>query len=243
MWGSGGTGETEVAGYIYRYTYLWLLTYWYAFLCLNPLIALHLRVVGSGKPGVHLATICPSQRLYAVPFSSGSTGYCLRHQYGAVVLATPTCLIGLHGEESYSSSLNTTTFLHGEDLWTRILWHCSTYWVRTAGHFARFTPDSDFFSPHILYSTYSAHFTLVVNPLLTTIVHHIFSSVLAEPHNKKKPPARDAANICIGDLLNHYGTNQQIACQSPCKYIHYKDTPHDMIKQSILQRFQGQQSP
>ena len=61
----------------------------------------------------------------------------------------------------------------------------STYSVRTAGHFARFTPDSDFFSPHILYSTYSTHclftFTLVVNPLLTTIVHHIFSSVLAEP--------------------------------------------------------------
>ena len=46
---------------------------------------------------------------------------------------------------------------------------------------------SDFFSPHILYSTYSTHclftFTLVVNPLLTTIVHHIFSSVLAEPHS------------------------------------------------------------
>ena len=63
--------------------------------------------------------------------------------------------------------------------------HFSTYSVRTAGHFARFTPDSDFFSPHILYSTYSIHclfiFTLVVNPLLTTITHHIFSSVLAEP--------------------------------------------------------------
>ena len=55
--------------------------------------------------------------------------------------------------------------------------------------------------------------------------------------NKKKPPARD--NVCIGDLLNHYGASQQIACQSPCKYIHYIDTPHDMTKQSILQRFQG----
>ena len=59
------------------------------------------------------------------------------------------------------------------------------YSVRTAGHFARFTPDSDFFSPHILYSTHSTlclfTFTLVVNPLLTTNVHHIFSSVLAEP--------------------------------------------------------------
>ena len=51
-------------------------------------------------------------------------------------------------------------------------------------------------SPHILYSTHSTlclftsyhHFTLcwcftlVVNHLLTTIAHHIFSSVLAEPH-------------------------------------------------------------
>ena len=49
---------------------------------------------------------------------------------------------------------------------------------------------------------------------------------------KKKQSARDALNICIG-------ANQQIACQSPCKYIHYKDAPPDMTKQSILQRFQG----
>jgi hypothetical protein len=47
--------------------------------------------------------------------------------------------------------------------------------------------------------------------------------------NKKKPPARD----------NHYGASQQIACPSQCKYIHYIDIPHDMTKQSILQRFQG----
>ena len=26
-----------------------------------------------------------------------------------------------------------------------VLWHFSTYWVRTASHFVRFTPDSDFF--------------------------------------------------------------------------------------------------
>jgi hypothetical protein len=57
--------------------------------------------------------------------------------------------------------------------------------------------------------------------------------------NKKKPPARDGGNICFGDLLNHYGATEQIACQSPCKYIHYKDAPHDMTKHSILQRFQA----
>jgi hypothetical protein len=57
--------------------------------------------------------------------------------------------------------------------------------------------------------------------------------------HKKKPPARDGGNICFGDLLNHYGATEQIACQSPCKYIHYKDAPHDMTKHSILQRFQA----
>ena len=67
-----------------------------------------------------------------------------------------------------------------------VLWHCSTYWVRTAGHFARFTPNSDFFH-HTFCTVHTVHivcspFTLVVNPLLITIVHHIFSSVLAEPH-------------------------------------------------------------
>jgi len=47
--------------------------------------------------------------------------------------------------------------------------------ARTAGHFAHITPGSDFF--HHTFCT--VH--LAVNPLLTTIVHHIFSSVLAEP--------------------------------------------------------------
>ena len=66
------------------------------------------------------------------------------------------------------------------------LWHCSTYWVRTAGHFARFTPVSDFFY-HTFCTLHTVHivcspFTLVVSPLLTTIVHHFFSAVLAEPH-------------------------------------------------------------
>jgi hypothetical protein len=31
---------------------------------------------------------------------------------------------------------------------------------------------------------------------------------------------------------------EQIACQSLCKYFHYKDAPNDMTKQSILQGFQ-----
>ena len=57
--------------------------------------------------------------------------------------------------------------------------------VRTACHFARFTPDLDFFhhtffTVHAVHSVSSAQ-SLVVNPLLTTVAHHIFSSVLAEP--------------------------------------------------------------
>ncbi len=40
-------------------------------------------------------------------------------------------------------------------------------------------------SPQYIQYTLSVHFTLVVNPLLTTIVHHFFSSVLAEPHKYK----------------------------------------------------------
>jgi len=54
--------------------------------------------------------------------------------------------------------------------------------VRTSCHFARFTPDSDFFH-HTFCTVRTVHsvcspFTLEVNPLLTTIAHHIFSSVL-----------------------------------------------------------------
>jgi hypothetical protein len=46
------------------------------------------------------------------------------------------------------------------------------------------TTDSDFFH-HTFCTVHTVHtvcspFTLVVNPLLTTIAHHIFSSVLAE---------------------------------------------------------------
>ena len=74
----------------------------------------------------------------------------------------------------------------------RVLWHCSMYSVRSACHFACFT-WLRLLSTHILYSTHSTLclftslslcwcFTLVVNSLLTAIAHHVFSSVLAEPH-------------------------------------------------------------
>jgi len=57
---------------------------------------------------------------------------------------------------------------------------------------------------------------------------------------RKKPPAHDnTVKYCVGDLLNHYGATQQIACKSPCKYVHYKDIPSGIAKDAVLQRFQG----
>jgi hypothetical protein len=57
---------------------------------------------------------------------------------------------------------------------------------------------------------------------------------------KRKSPARDVSvNVCIGDHLNHYGASQQIACPTPCRYVHYKDIVQDTSKQVVLQRFLG----
>jgi hypothetical protein len=50
------------------------------------------------------------------------------------------------------------------------------YTVRTESDFFHHT----FCTVHTVHTVCSPH-TLVVNPLLTTIVHHFFSSVLAEP--------------------------------------------------------------
>jgi hypothetical protein len=46
-------------------------------------------------------------------------------------------------------------------------------------------------------------------------------------------------NVCIGDLLNHYGASQQVACPTSCRYVHYKDIVQDTSKQVVLQRFLG----
>jgi hypothetical protein len=57
---------------------------------------------------------------------------------------------------------------------------------------------------------------------------------------KRKSPTRDAsANVCIGDLLNHYDANQQVTCPTPCRYVHHKDITQDTSRQMVLQRFQG----
>ena len=57
---------------------------------------------------------------------------------------------------------------------------------------------------------------------------------------KRKSPTRDVSvNVCIGDLLNHYGANQQVACPTPCRYVHHTDIAQDTSRQMILQRLQG----
>ena len=62
----------------------------------------------------------------------------------------------------------------------------------------------------------------------------------AKAGEKRKSPVRDVStNICIGDLLNHYGASQQVACPTPCRYVHYKDIVQDTSKKVVLQRFQG----
>ena len=62
----------------------------------------------------------------------------------------------------------------------------------------------------------------------------------AKAGEKRKAPARDVSiNVCIGDLLNNYGASQQVACPTPCRYVHYKDIVPGTSKQAVLQRFQG----
>ena len=40
--------------------------------------------------------------------------------------------------------------------------------------------------------------------------------------DKKRSPRSDTGDaLCVADLLNHYGSSQQIACEVPCKYPHY----------------------
>jgi hypothetical protein len=62
----------------------------------------------------------------------------------------------------------------------------------------RFIPDSDFFH-HTFCTVRTVHtvclsFTLVVNPLLATIAHHIFSSVLAEPQHRRNVHSGDSGD-------------------------------------------------
>jgi hypothetical protein len=43
-------------------------------------------------------------------------------------------------------------------------------------------------------------------------------------------------NVCVGDLLNHYGATEQISCKLPCRYTHYDALPAKTLKSSVIKR-------
>ena len=55
---------------------------------------------------------------------------------------------------------------------------------------------------------------------------------------KKRPgPANDdTVYVCVADLLNHYGSTEQIKCKDPCSYVHYDDLPPKTSKSAVLKR-------
>jgi len=57
---------------------------------------------------------------------------------------------------------------------------------------------------------------------------------------KKRPAVHfdeaTSINVCVGDLLNHYGATEQISCKVPCRYTHYDALPPKIAKSSILKR-------
>ena len=56
----------------------------------------------------------------------------------------------------------------------------------------------------------------------------------------KRPQSPEDAdyNVCIADLLQHYGANQQAVCQSPCPYLHYKDIPQGTAKDAVVRKLE-----
>jgi len=59
-----------------------------------------------------------------------------------------------------------------------------------------------------------------------------------EVEKRKSPEHHGSVNVCVGDLLNHYGASQQVACPVACRYVHYKDIAQDTPRQTVMQRFQ-----
>jgi hypothetical protein len=57
---------------------------------------------------------------------------------------------------------------------------------------------------------------------------------------KKRPAAHveeDAyVNVCVADLLNHYGASEQVKCKTPCRYTHYDALPSKASRSGILKR-------
>ena len=59
------------------------------------------------------------------------------------------------------------------------------------------------------------------------------------PADKKRSPRSDTGDaLCVADLLNHYGSNQQIACEVPCKYPHYNAIAKGVTKAAVIKKVQ-----
>jgi len=61
------------------------------------------------------------------------------------------------------------------------------------------------------------------------------------PDVKKKPGGQvdDNVNVCVADLLNHYGASEQAVCsKKPCKYVHYDALPSKTSKEGVLKTCQ-----
>jgi hypothetical protein len=76
------------------------------------------------------------------------------------------------------------------------------------------------------------------------------------PVGKKKPPKKEAqkrpdakkqpggqidgtVNVCVADLLNHYGASEQAVCsKKPCKYVHYDALPSKTPREGVLKTCQ-----
>ena len=61
------------------------------------------------------------------------------------------------------------------------------------------------------------------------------------PDVKKKPGGQvdDNVNVCVADLLNHYGASEQAVCsKQPCKYVHYDALPSKTSKEGVLKTCQ-----
>jgi hypothetical protein len=43
-------------------------------------------------------------------------------------------------------------------------------------------------------------------------------------------------NVCVADLLNHYGATEQVKCKTPCRYTHYHALPPKTSRGGVLKR-------
>ena len=61
--------------------------------------------------------------------------------------------------------------------------------------------------------------------------------VPANKHDgKKRPAVEETVNVCMGDLLHHYGSTEQLSCKDPCRYVHYDAIPSSTSRHGLLQR-------